>query len=87
MGLLDHAYSVAEKASGSNVASAAAITAVTFPYNIIISGTGFVLTLVYLWGAMPRFWRTCVAFKRGIVDRDWSLWKKLGNQPQIEKED
>lgn len=87
MGLFEHARDAAENASGASVVSAAAISASTYHFNTAVSAAGFVLTLVYLWGAMPRFWRTTVAFKRWIINRDRTLWDALGNKPQIEKED
>jgi len=87
MGLLDHAQQVAERATGSNAASAAAISAATFPFNKLVSAAGFVLTLVYLWCAMPRFWRTTVALKRRIFNKDRTLWDSLSKQPVVERED
>lgn len=87
MGLLDHAQQVAERASASNAASAAAISAATFPFNRLVSAAGFLLTLVYLWCAMPRFCRTVVALKRRIFNHDRTLWDSLSKQPVTQKED
>jgi uncharacterized membrane protein (DUF485 family) len=91
MGLISHVFThasdVAESASGTPVVTSAAISAASFPFSRVVSAAGFVLTLVYLWGAMPRFWRVTVAVKRGLFNRDWSLWRKLGDQPNPVKED
>jgi hypothetical protein len=91
MGLIrsvfEHASSVSESASSAKVVTSAAFSVASLPFSTIASAAGLVLTLVYLWGAMPRFWRTTVALKRGLFNKDWSLWRKLGDQPQPMKED
>lgn len=87
MRIFNHAASVAEQASGTNVIAGAGITVATFHFSTLVSAAGFVLTLVYLWGAMPRFWRVSVAVYRGLFHRDWSLWDQLGNQPNPMKDD
>ncbi|CAB3795435.1 hypothetical protein LMG28138_03879 [Pararobbsia alpina] len=87
MGIFSHASSVAESASGTNIITSAAVSVASFQFSTIVSAAGFVLTLVYLWGALPRFWRVTVAVKRGLFNKDWSLWRKLGNQPTPMKED
>lgn len=85
--ILTHASDVSESASGTKVVTSATVSVVSFPFSTVVSAAGFVLTLVYLWGAMPRFWRVTVAVKRGLFNRDWSLWRKLGDQPTPMKED
>jgi hypothetical protein len=71
MGLFTQAADAAEAASGAKVVTIATL----------------LLTLFYIWGALPRVYRTAVALKRGLVNKDWSLWQKLGDQPTPTKDD
>jgi len=83
MGLLTQ-IAAAEPASGTQVATVLAGTAYgmsPFPLSTIVSACTLVLTLFYIWGALPRVFRTAVALYRGVFRKDWSLWQKLGDQP------
>lgn len=87
MGLFSRA---AESASGTQVVTSvagAAYSLSTLPLSTYVSAATLVLTLFYLFGALPRMWRTSVALKRGILNKDWSLWQKLGDQPTPTKDD
>jgi hypothetical protein len=88
MGIFSEAADTAA-ASGAKVVSSVAGTAYGlsgFQFSTVATILTICLTLVYLYGAMPRVWRTTVALKRGLFNKDWSLWQSLGNQP-IQKED
>jgi hypothetical protein len=88
MGLISQATDTAA-ASGVKVVTSVAGTAYSlssFPLSSVATVLTIGLTVVYLYGAMPRVWRTTVALKRGLFNKDWSLWQSLGNQP-IQKED
>lgn len=74
-------------ASSVKVATAAgtAMYSLTqLPLSSIAAAISIVLSLFYLWGALPRGARTAVALKRGLINKDWSLWRKLGDKPMKE---
>jgi hypothetical protein len=74
-------------ASSAKVAATAVPVVYSFtqlPLSSYAAALSIVLSLVYLWGALPRFARTAVALKRGLVNRDWTLWRKLGDKPMKE---
>jgi hypothetical protein len=80
----------AEAVSGVHVAGAAGTamySLTSFPWSNVAAVLSVVLSLVYMWGALPRWWRTTVAFFHGVRTGDWSAWRKLGDQPMQEKED
>lgn len=86
MGLFRDAADTAA-ASGAKVASAAvpAMYSLTqLPLSSWAAIVSIVLSIVYGWGALPRAARTGVALKRGLVNKDWSLWRKLGDKPMKE---
>lgn len=88
MGILSQATDTAT-ASGVKVVTSVAGTAYSlssFPLSSIATLLTILLTIVYLYGAMPRVWRTTVALKRGLINKDWSQWKALGNQPLPKEE-
>ncbi|WP_320535268.1 hypothetical protein [Robbsia andropogonis] len=90
MGLFDSAREAATGATGGKVVTTVAGTAYgfsSFPLSTIVSIGTLVLTAFYIWSALPRVWRTAVALKRGLVNKDWSMWKELGKQPAVAKED
>ncbi|RQU14180.1 hypothetical protein DF152_17075 [Burkholderia cenocepacia] len=79
-----------EVASGVQAASAvgtAAYSITKLPLSEVAACVSILLSLVYMWGALPRWWRTTKAFFHGIRSRDMSEWEKLGDQPMQEKED
>jgi flagellar biosynthesis protein FliP len=91
MDLLSKAADAADSASsGAKVVASVAGTAyglTSLPYTQIATGLTICLTLFYLVMAMPRMWRTIVALKRGVFNKDWSVWQKLGDQPAPNKDD
>lgn len=89
MGLFTQAADAAG-ASAVKVATSAAGTAYGIsglPLSSLVSVVTILLTLFYMWGALPRVWRTTVAMKRGLINKDWSLWDALGNQSIPSKDD
>lgn len=88
MGIISRAT---ESASGANgVVASAGLTAYSFstlPWSSVATVLTICLTLFYLYGAIPRMWRTTVALKRGIFNKDWSLFQKLGDQPMQSKDE
>jgi hypothetical protein len=77
-------------ASGGKVVTSIAGTAYglsSLPLSTYVSFATLVLTLFYVYNALPRLWRTSLALKRGLINKDWSLWQSLGNQPTPTKED
>lgn len=83
-------------AADSAAASAGKVTVTTgtalygltaLPLSSIAAGVSIVLSVCYIWGALPRVARTTVALKRGLFNQDWSLWRKLGDQPTPKKDD
>jgi len=79
-----------EVASGVHAASAvgtAAYSVTHLPLSELAAAVSILLSLVYMWGALPRWWKTTKAFVHGIRARDMSEWEKLGEQPMQEKED
>jgi len=89
MGLISQATDRAA-ASGVQVATSAvgmAYSLTSLPLSSYVSAATLVLTLFYLYGAIPRMWRTTVALKRGLINKDWSLFRKLGDQPTPTKDD
>jgi hypothetical protein len=90
MGLFTQAADAAEAASGAKVVTSVAGAAyglAGLPLGTIVSIATLLLTLFYIWGALPRVYRTAVALKRGLINKDWSLWQKLGDQPTPTKDD
>lgn len=89
MGLFDSATDAASAAPGKVALSVAgsAYSFTGFQLSTVVSVATLVLTLFYLWGAMPRAWLTLVALKRGLFGHDWTLWQSLGKQPMQSKED
>jgi hypothetical protein len=90
MGLFTQAADKAVDASGVKIATSMAGTAyglAGLPLGTVVSIATLLLTLFYIWGALPRVYRTAVALKRGLVNKDWSLWQKLGDQPTPTKDD
>lgn len=90
MDLFSQAADAADAVSGAKVATSAAGAVyglAGLPLGTYVSIATLLLTLFYIWGAMPRVWRTAVALKRGLFNKDWSLWQKLGDQPTPTKED
>ena len=53
----------------------------SLPLAQIAAAISIVVSLVYLWGAAPRWFRTTRAFFKGVFKRDWSDWNQLSNQP------
>lgn len=89
MGLFSEAADGAA-ASGVKVVTSIGGTAyglAGLPLGTIVSVATLLLTLFYIWGALPRVYRTAVALKRGLFNKDWSLWQKLGDQPTPTKDD
>jgi len=85
-----------QEAADSAAASAAKVGAATgtalysltaLPLSSYAAFASIVLSVCYIWGALPRVARTAVALKRGLIDKDWSLWRKLGDQPTPKKDD
>ncbi|KGC37711.1 hypothetical protein DO62_5195 [Burkholderia pseudomallei] len=85
-----------QEAADSAAASTAKVAASTgtalyglssLPLSSYAAFASIVLSVFYIWGALPRVARTAVALKRGVVDKDWSLWRKLGDQPAPKKDD
>lgn len=86
MGLFRDAADTAA-ASSAKVASAAVpamYSLAQLPLSSIAAAVSIFLSLVYVWGALPRAARTAVALKRGLFNKDWSLWRKLGDKPMKE---
>lgn len=77
-------------ASGVHAASAvgtAVYSLTSLPLSEIAAAISILLSMVYMWGALPRWWKTTVAFWRGVRTGDFSAWRKLGDQPMQDKED
>ena len=89
MGLISQA-SENVAASGAKVVTSAgtALYGLTsLPLSSVAAAVSILLSLIYIWGALPRMWRTAVGLKRGVFNKDWSLWQKLGDQPTPTKDD
>ncbi|MCA8314753.1 hypothetical protein LGN43_10710 [Burkholderia multivorans] len=85
-----------QEAADSAAASAVKVGAATgtalygltaLPLSSYAAFASIVLSVFYIWGALPRVARTTVALKRGLFDKDWTLWRKLGDQPTPKKDD
>lgn len=88
MGIVSQAADSAA-ASGAKVATVAAPAAYSFtalPLSTFAAGVSIALSLFYFWSLLPRIARTAVALKRGLINKDWSLWRKLGDQPPVQED-
>jgi hypothetical protein len=86
MGLFRDAADTAAASSAKVAATAvpAMYSLTQLPLSSYAAAISIVLSLVYFWGALPRAARTAVALKRGLVNKDWTLWRKLGDRPMKE---
>ncbi|CAJ0872900.1 hypothetical protein R6138_01881 [Ralstonia thomasii] len=80
MGLISDNTAASGVQAGAAVGTAA-YSMTNLPWSTIAAVISVVVSLVYLWGALPRWCKTTAAFCRGVFHRDWSEWKKLGDQP------
>jgi hypothetical protein len=83
MGIL---HDAADNAAASTAKAAVSVSSAAYsftqlPLSTIAAAISIVVSLVYLWGALPRWYRTTTAFCRGLFRGDWSDWRKLGDQP------
>jgi hypothetical protein len=88
MGLLSNAADTAA-ASGAKVVTAAVPAVYSFtqlPLSSIAAAISILLSLVYMWGALPRWWKTTAAFMRGVRKGDMTEWRKLGDKPMKEED-
>lgn len=86
MGIFKEAADTAA-ASGAKVVSVgvpAVYSLTQLPLSTYAAAASIVLSIMYFWGALPRFARTTQAIKRGLINKDWSLWDKLGDKPMKE---
>lgn len=83
MSLMREAADTAAASGGKVVAaSGTALYSLTqMPLSNIAAALSIVLSVVYLWGALPRWWKTTYAFYRGVRYGDWAGWGKLGDKP------
>ncbi|AOJ42719.1 hypothetical protein WJ23_33360 [Burkholderia lata] len=89
MGIFQEAADSAAASAGKvTVTTGTALYGITtLPLSSYAAALSIVLSVCYIWGALPRVARTAVALKRGLIDKDWSLWRKLGDQPTPTKDD
>ncbi|WDD93859.1 hypothetical protein Bsp3421_003960 [Burkholderia sp. FERM BP-3421] len=89
MGIFQEAAdsAVASTAKVSAAAGTALYSLAGLPLSSYAAFASIVLSVCYIWGALPRVARTAVALKRGLINKDWSLWRKLGDQPTPKQDD
>lgn len=71
----------------ASAVAAAGYSLTSLPLSQIAAAISILLSLVYMWGALPRWWKTTAAFLRGLRKGDMSEWRKLGDQPMQEREE
>lgn len=83
MGLISTAAdnTAASGVQAGTAVGTAAYSLTGWSYSDIAAIVSIVVSIVFLWGALPRWWRTTYALYLGLFKHDWNLWDALGDRP------
>ncbi len=79
--VVDAADNAASSVKAATVVGTAAYSLTGWSYSDIAAVVSIVVSVVFLWGALPRAWRTTYALYLGLFKHDWNLWDALGDRP------